>query len=58
MLRDALNEMILADNELGNEIPLGNALIEQPPVEVESVGQATCLNSLFGKERFLLARER
>jgi hypothetical protein len=41
MLRDALNEMILAYNELGKEIPLGNALIEQLPVEVDHVGQAT-----------------
>ena len=41
MLRDALNEMILAYNELGKEMPLGNALIEQLPVEVEDVGQAT-----------------
>ncbi len=41
MLRDAFNEMILAYNELGREIPLGNALIEQLPVEVEHVGQAT-----------------
>ena len=41
MLCDALNEMILAYNELGKEIPLGNALIEQLPIEVEHVGQAT-----------------
>ena len=41
MLRDALNEMLLAYSELGKEIPLGNALIEQLPVEVEHVGQAT-----------------
>ena len=41
MLRDALNEMILAYNELGKEMPLGNALIEQLPVEVEHGGQAT-----------------
>jgi predicted RNase H-like HicB family nuclease len=41
MLRDALNETILAYNELGKEIPLGNALIEQLAVEVEHVGQAT-----------------
>ena len=41
MLRDALNEMILAYNELGKEMPLGNALIEQLPVEVEHVGKAT-----------------
>jgi predicted RNase H-like HicB family nuclease len=41
MLRDALNEMVLAYKELGKEVPLGNALIEQLPVEVERVGQAT-----------------
>jgi predicted RNase H-like HicB family nuclease len=41
MLRDALNEMVLAYNELGKEIPLGNALIEQLPVEVGHVGQTT-----------------
>ena len=41
MLRDALNEMLLAYKELGKELPLGNALIEQLPAEVEHVGQAT-----------------
>jgi predicted RNase H-like HicB family nuclease len=41
MLRDALNEMMIAYKELGKEVPLGNALIEQLPVEVEHVGQAT-----------------
>ena len=41
MLRDALNEMILAYKDLGKEIPLGNALIEQLPVVVEHVSQAT-----------------
>lgn len=41
MLRDALNEMILAYKELGKEVPLGNALIEQIPAEVEHVGEAT-----------------
>ena len=41
MLRDALNEMILAYGETDREIPLGNALIEQLPVEVEHVSQAT-----------------
>ena len=41
MLRDALNEMILAYKELGKEVPLGNALIEQIAAEVEHVGQAT-----------------
>ena len=38
MLRDALQEMVLAYKEQGNEIPLGNCLIEQVPVEVGSVG--------------------
>lgn len=38
MLRDALNEMILAYKELGKEAPPGNALLEQLPVEVEHVG--------------------
>lgn len=41
MLRDALNEMILAYRKLGKEIPAGNALIEQIPAEVDHVGQAT-----------------
>jgi len=41
MLRDALNEMILAYSQTDKEIPLGNALIEQLPVEVEHVSQAT-----------------
>jgi predicted RNase H-like HicB family nuclease len=40
MLRDALKEMVLAYRELGKEIPPGNALIEQIPVEIEHVGQA------------------
>ena len=41
MLRDALNEMVLAYRQTGKEIPAGNALIEQLPIEVEHVGQAT-----------------
>jgi len=41
MLRDALKEMLLAYKELGKEIPLGNALIEQLPIEVEHVSQET-----------------
>jgi len=41
MLRDALNEMVVTYQQLGKEIPLGNALIEQLPVEVQSVSQAT-----------------
>ncbi len=39
MLKDALHEMVLAYKELGKNIPLGNALIEQLPVEVEYVSQ-------------------
>lgn len=38
-LRDALQEMVLAYRQLGKEIPVGNALIEQVPVEVDHVGQ-------------------
>ncbi len=41
MLRDALNEMVLAYQQIGKEIPPGNALIEQLPIEVHHVGQAT-----------------
>ena len=41
MLRDALNEMILTYQQLKKEIPVGNALIEQLPVEVKHVGQST-----------------
>jgi predicted RNase H-like HicB family nuclease len=40
MLRDALKEMVLAYQQLGKEMPLGNALIEQVPVEIEHVSQA------------------
>jgi predicted RNase H-like HicB family nuclease len=40
MIRDALKEIVLAYQQLGKEIPLGNALIEQVPVEIEHVSQA------------------
>jgi len=39
MLRDALQEMMLAYKQLGKEIPVGNALIEQLPVENFDVSQ-------------------
>lgn len=39
MLKDALHEMLLAYKDIGKEIPLGNALIEQLPIEVEYVSQ-------------------
>jgi len=40
MLRDALKEMVLAYQQIGKEIHLGNALIEQVPVEIKHVSQA------------------
>jgi len=38
MLRDALHEMVLAYEQLGKEIPPGNALIEQLPVICKQAG--------------------
>jgi len=38
MLRDALNEMVLAYQMQNQEIPLGNSLIEQLPVEIDDYG--------------------
>jgi hypothetical protein len=40
MLRDALHEMILAYSQQHKEIPLGNALLEQMPIEVADVRQS------------------
>ena len=40
MLRDALNEMLLAYKQQRKEIPIGGALIEQLPIEVQDVYQA------------------
>ena len=37
MLRDALQEMILAYQDQGWEIPLGNDLFEQVSIELENV---------------------
>ena len=39
MHRDALQKMILAYRQQGKEIPPGNALIEQLPVEIADVRQ-------------------
>ena len=39
MLRDALNEMVLAYRELGREMPNGNALIETIAVDSVNVSQ-------------------
>jgi predicted RNase H-like HicB family nuclease len=41
MLRDALKQMVLAYRQLSKEIPVGDALIEQLPVEIDHVGQTT-----------------
>jgi predicted RNase H-like HicB family nuclease len=40
MLRDALNEMVLAYKQQRKEIPTGGALIEQLPIEIQDVHQA------------------
>ena len=37
MLRDAAQEMVLAYQQQNKEIPLGNSLIEQVPIEVNYV---------------------
>lgn len=37
MLRDALQEMVLAYQELEREIPMGNDLFEQVSIELENV---------------------
>ena len=34
MLKDALHEMILAYRQQGKEIPIGQSLLEQIPIEV------------------------
>ena len=39
MLRDALQEMVLAYRDLGREVPVGNALLEQLPVQMDLVGK-------------------
>ena len=52
MLRDALNEMVLAYQQLEREIPAGNALIEQLPVEVERVDISDILSSPAAFHKF------
>jgi len=37
MLRDSLHEMVLAYTQLSREIPQGNCLIEQLPIELDGV---------------------
>jgi predicted RNase H-like HicB family nuclease len=39
LLRDALDEMLLAYRDLDKEIPSGNALLEQMAVELDRVGK-------------------
>lgn len=41
MLQDALHEMILAYGEQDRELPPGDSLIEQVPIELSDVGQAS-----------------
>ena len=41
MLKDALHEMILAYRQQNRELPLGNSLIEQVPIELGDVSQAS-----------------
>ena len=41
MLRDALGEMVSAYRQLGKEIPVGNALLEQLPVDLDRVCQTS-----------------
>ena len=36
LLQDALREMVLAYKQQGKEIPVGRALLEQMPVEIEA----------------------
>jgi predicted RNase H-like HicB family nuclease len=40
MLQDALNEMVAGYAQLGKEVPVGRALIEQLPAEVPDVRKA------------------
>jgi predicted RNase H-like HicB family nuclease len=39
MLKDALREMVIAYHQQGKEIPVGGALLEQMPVEIQDVGE-------------------
>ena len=41
ILRDALGEMVSAYRQLGNEIPVGDALLEQLPVDLDRVCQTS-----------------
>ena len=39
MLQDALHEIIIAYRQQNKEIPIGRALLEQIPVEIEDVSK-------------------
>jgi predicted RNase H-like HicB family nuclease len=45
MLRDALKQMILTYKQLNKEIPIGDGLIEQLPVDIQNVYQPSCHTS-------------
>jgi predicted RNase H-like HicB family nuclease len=40
MLRDCLNEMVLAYNQMNKEIPYGTTFYENISMDLENVGQA------------------
>lgn len=41
MLKDALHEMVLAYKKLKKEIPLGEGLLEQIPIDIKNVSKAS-----------------
>jgi len=53
MLQDALHEMIIAYRQQKKEIPIGRALLEQIPVEVEDVGKTSRLHQVSRGKRVL-----
>ena len=57
MLRDALQEMVLAYQELGKEIPTGNDLFEQVSIEFENVRKRRDLVQYLEENGFYLLRE-
>ncbi|MCU0598803.1 MAG: type II toxin-antitoxin system HicB family antitoxin [Desulfobacterales bacterium] len=52
MLRDAQEDVIAACHQLGLKTPLGNALIEQIPVEVDDVLKTARSYPISGKHRY------
>jgi hypothetical protein len=50
--------MMLAYKQLGKEIPVGNALIEQLPIEDDSVGQTARFDQILRAKRVQAAQGR